>query len=85
MYGGCGCSRQGKLQGPHSLGGSKVTHGSRLAYNLRRLLLLRMSIEELRACIPICPVPSEDAAGAIMFSQEALTAAPTLGAAVWRY
>lgn len=68
MYGGYLCSRQCKLQGPHSLGSSKVTkltHGSRLASNLRHLLLLLMSIEELRARIPVCPVPSEDAGGVI--------------------
>lgn len=67
MYGGCGCSEQGKLQGPHRLGGSRVTkltHGSRLASNLRHLLL-RMSTEMLRAQIPFGPVPSEDAEGAL--------------------
>lgn len=86
MYGGCGCSGQGKLQGPHRLGGSRVTkltHGSRLASNLRHLLLC-MSTEMLRAQIPIGPVPSEDAEGALWVSQEALRADPTLGEVVWR-
>lgn len=40
-----------------------LTHGSRLASNLRHLLL-RMSIEKFSAQIPVCPVPSEDAEGA---------------------
>lgn len=40
-----------------------LTHGSRLASNLRHLLLC-MSIEKFSAQIPVCPVPSEDAEGA---------------------
>lgn len=55
-----GSSESGWLQGNITM----LTHGSRLASNLRHLLL-HMSIEKLSTQIPVCPVPSEDAEGAI--------------------
>lgn len=87
MYGVVVAPAKEQLHGPHRLCGSRVTKlthtlGSRLAFNLR-YLPLHMSVEHLRTHIPDCLVPSEDAAGAIKVSQEALkAAAPTLGVAV---